>query len=378
MLEMDIQVAIELFKDVDFYVLICDEQYNFIWKNSYTLDYELECLNQNTISDFFTNNPSVMEECLLNVEKGKNYKSQCKLSSCSLDLEFKPMLHGGKRYILCIANKRIDLPSFSMTEEENLQSLALVGEYRNSIFNIYNVLQPLAQKLESMGEYDDIVYINNISKNCHRMLKTTICLSEYYKLKNKDAKLKLVQVSMHNYLENLIMQVQILLCDTKKEIKLTVDDKKLIANLDSNKMTIALLNIITNSLDFSPQESTIHMHMRRANDNIVLTIKDEGVGIASKNIQRVFEPFYSFDPSTNMPKGIGLGLTVAKQIVLAHQGNMLVSSQENSGTTITVRIPVCETYDSTISFGSSASNQMANKLSMLYVFLSGSCDFSLF
>jgi two-component system NtrC family sensor kinase len=98
------------------------------------------------------------------------------------------------------------------------------------------------------------------------------------------------------------------------------------------------LNLLINAIDaIDPGPGTIHIITGRVDDTIQVSVIDNGIGIPPERISRIFEPFYTTkDPG----RGTGLGLSVCHQIVTRHGGQILVSSQPDEGTTITVNLPL--------------------------------------
>jgi signal transduction histidine kinase len=100
-----------------------------------------------------------------------------------------------------------------------------------------------------------------------------------------------------------------------------------------------LTNLISNAIKYSPENSHIYIDLCCDDQNIILKIKDEGIGIPSENQQHLFKTFYRCS-NVGQIKGTGLGLAVVKKCVDAHQGQIYFESQEGMGTTVTVQIPL--------------------------------------
>jgi two-component system, OmpR family, sensor kinase len=102
----------------------------------------------------------------------------------------------------------------------------------------------------------------------------------------------------------------------------------------------ALFNLLDNAAKYSPAEAPVVLELRARDGGAVLTVRDQGVGIAPDDLPRVFTPFFRGDRSrTRDTGGIGLGLALAKRIVEAHGGRVALESALNKGTTVTLWLP---------------------------------------
>lgn len=114
----------------------------------------------------------------------------------------------------------------------------------------------------------------------------------------------------------------------------------LMGDIDSLVQMIFIL--LDNAIKYSPPESEINIKSSKKNDHIVITIKDQGIGIDQSNLKRVFDRFYRADNSRNKSEtsGFGLGLSIAKMIADVHNGDITLSSRVGKGTTAEVIIPI--------------------------------------
>ncbi|OGW40512.1 MAG: hypothetical protein A2Y97_11465 [Nitrospirae bacterium RBG_13_39_12] len=115
--------------------------------------------------------------------------------------------------------------------------------------------------------------------------------------------------------------------------------------LDSEKMKQVILNLLTNAVDFTPEQGRIeiltkHNHKKGKNENIQIHIKDNGEGIPPSNIDKIFEPYFTTKHKSNLHKGTGLGLFIAHQNMLDHGGNIEVESKINEGATFILSLPI--------------------------------------
>ena len=105
-------------------------------------------------------------------------------------------------------------------------------------------------------------------------------------------------------------------------------------------------NLVDNAVKFTPAGGTITVRVRREGDQVVLEVSDTGVGIPSDQLDRIFERFYQVNGSIwRRYGGVGLGLSLVKEIVETYGGRVTVESQVGEGSTFTVRLPVAADAD---------------------------------
>lgn len=111
--------------------------------------------------------------------------------------------------------------------------------------------------------------------------------------------------------------------------------------MDGERMGRALKNILENARKYSPADAEpIHVSLETHDSEINITIQDRGIGIPQEELDLVFEPFYRVDKArTPQRTGFGLGLSLAKNIVDAHGGEIVIHSQPERGTKVIIRLP---------------------------------------
>lgn len=132
-------------------------------------------------------------------------------------------------------------------------------------------------------------------------------------------------------LRNSMAQVEALAIP--KDIELKADLDEVVANIDKSRMMQVATNILTNAVKFSPAKSTVTVSLQKNGDTCKVCIKDEGVGIAAEDLKFVFDRFRQVGGTDGRKQGFGLGLSICKAIVEAHDGQIGVDSEEGKGST---------------------------------------------
>lgn len=108
---------------------------------------------------------------------------------------------------------------------------------------------------------------------------------------------------------------------------------------DRASLTEVFVILIDNAIKYSPENSQIRLQSKKEKGNVLLFVKDEGIGISKKDLPHIYERFYRADKARSK-EGYGLGLSIAKKIIETHNGTIEVVSKENKGTTFTVTLPL--------------------------------------
>jgi signal transduction histidine kinase/ActR/RegA family two-component response regulator len=165
------------------------------------------------------------------------------------------------------------------------------------------------------------------------LLDLTRIESGEYKL-NKQAFLP--DVLIHKVVENFRPEFE------AKEIEVTVDTDQEMPTVhwDFHKMLQVLQNLLDNALKFTPAGGRISLSARSKSDFVELQVVDNGIGIPKDRQNQIFERFYQVDSSsTRRYGGSGLGLSIVREIVVAHNGKVFVESGEEKGTSFLILMP---------------------------------------
>jgi PAS domain S-box-containing protein len=124
----------------------------------------------------------------------------------------------------------------------------------------------------------------------------------------------------------------------KHEIQYTVSGKNRPIMIDMKLLRQAITNLLSNAVKYSPQGGLVTLNLIYENDQVVITCKDQGIGIPEADQKRLFEVFHRARNVGNIP-GTGLGLPIVKRAIEAHGGTITVESEVGTGTTLILRIP---------------------------------------
>ena len=251
---------------------------------------------------------------------------------------------------------------YSVKNIDNINERVYLPKNKDEFYELAKTFNELLDKLQKSYEK-----IKRFNANVSHELKTplTIMQAEIEFALKKDRKIDeyketLLSIqeeveSMKNIIDSLLIltksknipkedvRIDKILIDVIQErnAKNIILQKIEPAVLKANKnlIKLAFSNILDNAIKYTPPSKMIKISLEK-NSHIVCRVEDEGVGIKKENIDKVFEPFFREDNSHSKEiEGYGLGLSLVKWIVQAHNGKIAIKSEKNRGTTVTITLP---------------------------------------
>lgn len=188
--------------------------------------------------------------------------------------------------------------------------------------------------------------LNSISRNANRLLDLINQILEFRKTETRNRKLKITSGSIANLIQEIGLKYQDL--NTKKDVYLQIEIPKEEKQMyfDSEVITIILDNLISNALKYTPK-GVIELKLQykeNSHDELTeITLKDPGLGIPADELPYIFDRYYRANAKHQIA-GTGIGLSLVKNLVELHQGNIRVESHINSGTIFTFTLLTNNTY----------------------------------
>ena len=157
-------------------------------------------------------------------------------------------------------------------------------------------------------------------------------------------------VEIEKVLDLICKEMKILFEKRNIQFKLKLPESGVIVYGDDRQLKRSLRELLQNALKFTPEGGHVELEYSAnlENKKIYIKVKDDGIGIPKDKLDLIFEPFYEVQNVINhmtsktefMGGGIGLGLTLAKEVFESHKGKLLLESEENGGSTFTVVLPI--------------------------------------
>ena len=183
-------------------------------------------------------------------------------------------------------------------------------------------------------------FMNDIVEEIDRENKIINDLLSLVKMDKKSMDLNIEQVDVNALIESVFKRL--LPIAQKSKVDLIFETvRQVTAELDEVKFTLAITNLIENGIKYNHEEGYVKVNLDADYQNFTVTVSDSGIGIPEEDQKNIFERFYRVDKSHSREiGGTGLGLSITKSAILMHRGSIKVESEEDIGTTFTIKVPL--------------------------------------
>lgn len=184
-------------------------------------------------------------------------------------------------------------------------------------------------------------FLGIISKQTHRLENLVNDLLILSSLESKDVKMSFIKTNITSVLSSIILMKKKQIEELKHELILDIPSVLPLLMIDTQRMEQVFLNLLDNAVKFTPAGGKIQIKAALEGRYVRIDLIDNGSGISSENLGRIFERFFRADKSRNQETGgTGLGLSIVKHIVEAHQGKVAVESILGRGSRFSVFLPL--------------------------------------
>ncbi|GLC30987.1 sensor histidine kinase [Clostridium omnivorum] len=256
-----------------------------------------------------------------------------------------------KEYYMTILRDITDAKKLKVVEDK-LEEKLQYEKVRNEFFtNLSHELKTPINVIYSALQLQDIYFdkedFNNVRKNnkivkqnCMRLLKLINNLIDITKIDDGFFKPVFKYNNIVEVIENIVMSVAPYVESRKMNIIFDTEIEEQYIEFDSDLMERIMLNLISNSMKYGKIDGTILVYIDVEGDYVCIKIKDDGIGIKKDKQESVFERFIRGDRSlARSSEGSGIGLSLVKSFVEIQNGSVYLSSEENKGTEIIIKLP---------------------------------------
>jgi len=235
-------------------------------------------------------------------------------------------------------NKMLD----RINELENSRQL-FVSNVSHELKTPMTSMKVLADSLLSQEDVPNEMYREFMQDMSNEINRENVIISDLLtlvKLDNPDMSMNISQVNINGLVESVLKLVKPLA--EQKNIELVLESfRPIIAEVDEVKLSMAISNLVENGIKYNKQDGYVHVSLNADRTYFYVKVKDNGKGIPADSIPRIFDRFYRVDKARDRATGgSGLGLSITKSIVLAHNGEIKVYSEEGRGTIFNMQIPL--------------------------------------
>ncbi|MGP4107832.1 cell wall metabolism sensor histidine kinase WalK [Virgibacillus sp. L01] len=249
-----------------------------------------------------------------------------------------------------IADDEADITGFITVISDVTEQQKVEQERREFVSNVSHELRTPLTTMRSYiealteGAWEDKEiapkFLSVTQNETERMIRMVNDLLQLSRMDDKDYSLQKEKTDFITFFHHVIDRFDMNVSE-KITLQRELPDSQFHVWMDKDKMTQVLDNIISNAIKYSPEGGTIRFSVVKQKNQMLVSIEDQGMGIAYEKLDKIFERFYRADKArTRKLGGTGLGLAIAKEMVEAHHGKVWAKSQEGKGTTILFTLPL--------------------------------------
>ena len=254
-------------------------------------------------------------------------------------------------------------------------SSAISGRLRAPLSNIFAGISAIARLPDIYQSEQLRALTKQINLSSYHMLRFTIDFTTHLRFLLGNEPFSPVLIDLTDFLRRLGLAAGMLTDSVGITLSLALPDTPVYIMSDDALLNHALLHILSNCCRFTKPDNAVLMTLTADDARAQITIRDRGLGIPQNLLDKVCEPFFSYDQNGVSMPGSGLGLSVARQIIALHGGTLAIASQEDEGATVAISLPLAEEDDSLVlKSPPPVADMLRDRFSLLHVILSDSCD----
>ena len=227
-----------------------------------------------------------------------------------------------------------DISERRRVEEDQQRFVAMVGhELRNPL----TAIVAYAQLMRHRERYDEKA-VDSIIAQAKQIERSTLDLREAMRVQAGVLALRCSAVDVRALVAAAVAQAQATTAD--HVISLAMPTHLHRAEWDADRVAQVLGNLLFNAIKYSPSGGDVRVVVEEIGESVRISVADFGIGIPQPSLPRIFEPFYrAMNAKESSARGMGLGLPIAKELVVAHGGEIAVESALGQGSTFTFTLP---------------------------------------
>lgn len=218
-------------------------------------------------------------------------------------------------------------------------SADIAHEIRTPLTIMLGELEVAATKARTVDEYQDV--LSSALEESQRLKQLIESLLFIARAERLPSTLERESVDIVAEAREMVDYFEAVAAESEQKIQLHTTATHLWVTAERVLLQRVIGNLLSNAIKYSPPKTTIDVTIKNQATNVTITIRDQGHGIATDEIRKIFDRFYRVDQArTHSPGGFGLGLSIVKSIVDLHGGEISIQSEPGSGTCVMVSWPV--------------------------------------
>lgn len=256
------------------------------------------------------------------------------------DLSARTGLHGDDE--LARLGESFDEMADSIERDRDLER-QLIGDVAHELRTPLMAIQATVEAIQDGVFPADEEHMDTISSETRRLGRLVEALLRLNRLENGTTEIKDEPVDMTELVTDLALTHEALI-ESSGVTFLTEIDPKIFVRGDRDLLMQAVANLLSNAVRYTPEGGIIALRLHRKDGYASVSVSDTGIGISEEDLNKVFSRFWRADTArTGVGGGLGIGLSLVREVVDQHRGNVSVDSVLGEGSTFTINIPLTDT-----------------------------------
>ena len=214
-------------------------------------------------------------------------------------------------------------------------------ELRTPLSSILGYLELMRDDEDDPLSPEQLKYLGVAERNAHRLLKLVGDLLFTAQVESGRFPLDIAEVELGPVISASAETARPMAATADVTLRVDIPSAAIVVHGDSMRLGQSVDNLISNAIKFTPAGGTVTVSLREEADEAVITVADTGIGIPAVELGQLSTRFFRASTATrNAVPGVGLGLTITKAIITAHDGRLDIASEEGVGTSISLYLPV--------------------------------------
>ncbi len=278
------------------------------------------------------------------------------------------------RYFMVEIQKQEQFRPYWLSQQENLLLASFEENVRLWASNIFGVLEAIKKGLQMAEKYREADLVDVVFENCMSILKYIETYADYRALLENDPE-DILSLDVCHELKNICEVVQAQIQLGKTPFTWDVPNETIICRVKPREFRRAVLHLLSNAFKFTSPDNAVTLKAFVQNHRFVIQVSDQGTGIPMEDFDKIFDPFYSYDPNTHMAAGAGLGLPYVRAFMEKYHKEKtapILESRQNGGTRVAISLPIQKDPEDYILYddGSDRTDVLRGKYSVYQVYLS--------
>ena len=241
-------------------------------------------------------------------------------------------------------NEQLFKKVLSLEQNKNNYFVNLSHELRTPL----NVLSSINQLIKEFTKKDNFItpeklsyYMGIMDRNCSRLLSLINNLIDHTKIENNSYIINKKDEDIVYLVEETVLDMKDYIEEKGLELIFDTDVEEKVIRCDKVDIERCIINLVGNAVKFTPEGGLIKVLLQDLDDKVKIIVKDNGIGISEENQKIIFDRFNQVvDESSEQKGGSGLGLTITKQLITLHNGEIYVESEVGVGSEFIIILPV--------------------------------------